>query len=153
MISWYPPPPFVKRPTQPQVSFDVSSSNNFIFFDIETTTTGNLAEISQLSAVTASKDGKEFNFYVLPERAINQKASRVNKLSVHSTANSDQVLLNDGAPVDSITIAQCLRNSSSLLHQQISKPRQFELGTIQLFSTRQHFFAAEDNNLQINFLS
>ena len=147
------PPPFVKRPNQPQVSFDVSSSNNFIFFDIETTTTGNLAEISQLSAVTASKDGKELNFYVLPERAINQKASRVNKLSVHSTANSDQVLLNDGAPVDSITIAQCLRNSSSLLHQQISKPRQFELDTIQLFSTRQHFFAAEDNNLQINFLS
>ena len=101
-------PPFVKRPNQPQVSFDMSSSYNFIVFDIETTTTGKLAEICQLSAVTASKDGKEFNSYVLPERAISPKAPQVNKLSVRSTANGEQVLLKDGAPVDSITIAQCL---------------------------------------------
>ena len=59
-------PPYTVRPKIVNSSYDSTQKYQFIIFDTETTWTGKLAEICQLSAV--SENGRhEFSTFILPK--------------------------------------------------------------------------------------
>ena len=59
-------PPYTIRPKIVHLQYDSKQKYKFIIFDTETTCTGKLAEMCQLSAV--SENGKhEFSTYILPK--------------------------------------------------------------------------------------
>ena len=74
-------PPHTPRPNINTLPYDSTKKFYFIVFDTETTCTGKMAELCQLSAV--SEDGqKEFSTFILPKGNISFGASLVNSLSV-----------------------------------------------------------------------
>ena len=66
-------PPYTARPKVIHLSYDSTNKYQFIIFDTETTCTGKLAKICQLSAV--SENGRhEFSTFILPQSSIRYSA-------------------------------------------------------------------------------
>ena len=86
--------------------FDESKCYNFVLFDIEINSTGKSAEVCQLAAVDTS--GKQFSWYILPNRDIDFYASKVNKLAV-KTVNGIRRIFKDNQPVVASALSEVLR--------------------------------------------
>ena len=75
-------PAYTARPKVIDLLYDSSRKYQFVIFDTETTCTGQLAEICQLSAV--SENGRhEFSTFVLPQSSISYSAYLVNCTDDH----------------------------------------------------------------------
>ena len=89
-------------------SYDRNTAYNFVIYDIETNTSGKIAEICQLSAIDQS--GLHcFNDHILPLRDVEIQATRVNVLSVR-TARSVRTLFKDSQPVETVSLGKSLEN-------------------------------------------
>ena len=74
-------PPYTIRPKIVHLRYDSKQKDQFVIFDTETTCTGKLAEMCQLSAV--SGNGKhEFSTYILPKSYISYSAYLVNGMTI-----------------------------------------------------------------------
>ena len=92
-------PEFLKRQTQPKISYNLSVKYQFVVFDTETTSLGKDAQICQLAAI--NQHGKTYNEYVLSTCNISNYASCVNKLTL-KTVNGQRTLLKENVPVRSV---------------------------------------------------
>ena len=82
--------------------YDRNNAYNFVFYDIETNTSGKTAEICQLSAVDQS-GLLCFNDYILALRSVEIHATRVNGLSV-PTVRGVRTLFKDNHPVGTVSL-------------------------------------------------
>ena len=72
-------PPYTTRPKVIDLSYDSTQKYQFIIFETETTCTGKLAEICQLSAM--SENGRhEFSTFILPQSSISYSAYLVSSI-------------------------------------------------------------------------
>ena len=73
--------PYTARPKIVNLSYDSTQQYQFIIFDTETTCTGKLAEVCQLSVV--SENGRhEFSTFILPQSNISYSAYLVNGMTI-----------------------------------------------------------------------
>ena len=70
-------PLYTTRPKVIDLSYNSTQKYQFIIFDTQTTCTGKLAEIWQLSAVSEN-GGHEFSTFILPQSSISYSAYLVN---------------------------------------------------------------------------
>ena len=90
-------PPYTIRPKIVHLQYDLKQKYQFVIFDTETTCTGKLAEMCQLSAV--SENGKhEFSTYILPKRNISYDAYLVNGMTI-KTIKGARTLCQGNIPV------------------------------------------------------
>ena len=59
-----------------------SEMENYIFFDLETSSAGRRSEILQIGAIDLLNDDKQFNINITPNGSINPFASKVNGFTV-----------------------------------------------------------------------
>ena len=108
-------PPYTVRPKIVNFSFDSTQKYQFIVFDTETTCTGKLAEICQLSAV--SENGRhEFSTFILPQRNISYSAYLVNGLTIKNIKGV-RTLCQGNNPVRSVTIEEALSDFLTFITQ------------------------------------
>ena len=101
-------PPYTVRPKIVNSSYDSTQKYQFIIFDTETTCTGKLAEICQLSAV--SENGRhEFSAFILPQSNISYSAYLVNGMTIKNIKGV-RTLCQRNNPVQSVTIEEALRD-------------------------------------------
>ena len=99
-------PPYTARPKVIHLSYDSTNKYQFIIFDTETTCTGKLAEICQLSAV--SENGRrEFSTFILPQSCISYSAYLVNGMTIKNIRGI-RTLYHRNNPVQSVTIEEAL---------------------------------------------
>ena len=99
-------PPYTIRPKIVHLRYDSKQKDQFVIFDTETTCTGKLAEMCQLSAV--SGNGKhEFSTYILPKSYISYSAYLVNGMTIKNIKGV-RTLCQGNIPVESITIEEAL---------------------------------------------
>ena len=108
-------PPYTARPKVIDLSYDSTQKYQFITFDTETTCTGKLAEICQLSAV--SENGRhEFSTFILPQSSISYSAYLVNGMTIKNI-NGIRTLCHRNNPVQSVTIEEALGDFLTLIKQ------------------------------------
>ena len=108
-------PPYTPRPNINTLPYNSTKKCYFIVFDTETTCTGKMAELCQLSAV--SEDGrKEFSTFILPKGSISFGASLVNGLTVKNI-NGTRTLCKGNSPVQSVTLEEAVREFLLYLKQ------------------------------------
>ena len=114
-------PPYTIRPKIVHLRYDSKQKDQFVIFDTETTCTGKLAEMCQLSAV--SENGKhEFSTYILPKSNISYSAYLVNGMTIKTTKGV-RTLCQGNIPVESITIEEALRDFLTLITKVKSSER------------------------------
>ena len=107
--------PYTARPKVIDLSYDSTQKYQFIIFDTETTCTGKLAEICQLSAV--SESGRhEFSTFILPQSSISYSAYLVNGMTIKIT-NGIRTLCHRNNPVQSVTIEEALGDFLTFIKQ------------------------------------
>ena len=95
------------------LQYNSKQKYQFVIFDTETTCTGKLAEICQLSAV--SENGKhEFSTYIFSKSNISYSAYLVNGMTI-KTIKGVRTLCQGNIPVESITIEEALRDFLTLI--------------------------------------
>ncbi|XP_068701266.1 uncharacterized protein [Montipora foliosa] len=108
-------PPYTARPKVIHLSYDSTNKYQFIIFDTETTCTGKLAEICQLSAV--SENGRhEFSTFILPQSSISYSAYLVNGMTIKNIRGI-RTLYHRNNPVQSVTIEEALRDFLTFIKQ------------------------------------
>lgn len=108
-------PPYTARPKVIDLTYDPTQKYQFIIFDIETTCTGKLAEICQLSAV--SENGRhEFSTFILPQSSISYSAYLVNGMTIKNI-NGIRTLCHRNNPVQSVTIEEALGDFQTFIKQ------------------------------------
>ena len=108
-------PAYTVRPKIVNLSYDSTQKYQFIIFDTETTCTGKLAEICQLSAV--SENGKhEFSTFILPQSNISYSAYLVNGMAIKNFKGV-RTLCQGNNPVQSVTMEQGLRDFLTFITQ------------------------------------
>ena len=97
------------------MSYDPTQKYQFIIFDTETTCTGKLAEICQLSAV--NENGRhEFSTFILPQSSISYSAYLVNGMTIKNI-NGIRTLCHRNNPVQSVTIEEALGDFQTFIKQ------------------------------------
>lgn len=87
-----------------------------MYFDLETSGLGPDCEILQLAMI--DEFGREFNEYAMPERPIDDGASKVTRLTL--SANRD-VLLYDGKAVEALSLSALLESAIEFLRHYTEK--------------------------------
>ena len=108
-------PPYTPRPKAVKLAFEPSKNFHFIVFDTETTCTGKLAELCQLSA--KSEHGKkEFSQYILPKSNISHGAYLVNGLTIKNIRGR-RTLCKQNNPLQDVSATEALDNFVVFLKQ------------------------------------
>ena len=114
-------PPYTIRPKIMHLQYNSKQKYQFVIFDTETTCTGKLAEICQLSAV--SENGKhEFSTYIFSKSNISYSAYLVNGMTI-KTIKGVRTLCQGNIPVESVTIEEALRDFLTFITKVKSSER------------------------------
>ena len=118
--------PCTVRPKIINLSYDSTQKYKFIIFDTETTCTGKLVEICQLSAV--SENGRhEFSTFIFPQSNISYSAFLVNGMTINNIKGV-RTLCQGNNPFQSVTIEEALRDFLTFITQvKTSESGQWEL--------------------------